>query len=235
MIAVYAAIGSALILAEPGAVALAASLPAYALVEYAVHRWILHGPWDAVTAYRVHGAHHADPEDVGHIGVPPALVATTFLAIAIATRGVLGWFPSSFMGGLLVQFAVFELVHRGLHGHGTIARWLPRRLRAHHAAHHARDPGAAHGVTPMSAVVDRLFGTMPGPTWPYRVVSGALPVAGRVSATSAKEAARRAAGEILQAPSEARITITIADETFEIASYGSRSEIVRPKNGAQTP
>lgn len=132
----------------------ASGVVTYPFVEYAVHRWILHGPWDAFTAWRIHGAHHHDPDDPRFFKVPgkvsAGVAAISFLALPPGV--VIGW---------LVGFYVFGVVHAGCHGQGPLAGRLPRSVVGHHAAHHARSDRIAYAVS--VPFVDRIFGTRRAP------------------------------------------------------------------------
>jgi 4-hydroxysphinganine ceramide fatty acyl 2-hydroxylase len=128
----------------------------FSLLEYAVHRWILHGP--SSVAMRGHARHHA---------APTALVATPLfvvIAISLVTWKLISLVSPSGSAALLVfglyaGYNHFALFHHWEHHHrfdvacGTY--W--RRLDQLHHVHHQR-PGVNFGVS--TAIWDRVFGTL---------------------------------------------------------------------------
>ncbi len=159
----------------------------YPVLEYAVHRWVMHGPWSAFAYWRLHGAHHGDPSDASRYGVPFRLVA------AVACGSWLVGVPWQVVAAWLVGLALFGPVHAATHGKGPLARALPRAWVSHHAAHHYRDERCAYAVT--APWVDVLFGTSPGRSTVRAWSSDGYPGSGRVAASSPGAAAERAALE----------------------------------------
>lgn len=229
MIFWYFAFGAALVAYGGSAAQAVASVPFYALVEYAIHRWVLHGPWAPDVAWRIHGAHHARPAEAKHIHVPPRLVCGIALVLGLVARGALGYLPAGVLGGALIQFGMFELAHLACHGHGPLAGLIPKSVRSHHAAHHERDDGHAYAVS--WPIVDRVIGPWPSSLWSYRV--DGIPFAGRVAATSPEAAAKAAASEIRPAPAEQRILVAISparggsEIPFAVTTRGSISSTVK--------
>ena len=125
----------------------------WTLVEYLLHRFVLHGlrPFS-----RWHAEHHRRPTAL--IASPTLLSATLFVAgAALPAWWLLGpWAASAVMAGLLGGYLVYGLAHHAVHHVvGPVQRlpapgqaWLARRRRAH-ALHHrsaSRSPGH-YGVT----------------------------------------------------------------------------------------
>lgn len=125
-------------------------------LEYALHRFILHGPPSG--ARRGHARHHRDAE---------ALLATPALFVPLVAVGL--WsllrllgpadLVSAFLLGATCGYLFFGLLHHVDH-HGQISIRPLRRLREHHDIHH-RQPIVNFGTT--TTVWDRLFGTYMDP------------------------------------------------------------------------
>jgi sterol desaturase/sphingolipid hydroxylase (fatty acid hydroxylase superfamily) len=135
--------------------AVVAGFLGWGLLEYVIHRWVLHGA--PSFARRNHARHHGDVH---------ALISTPFLVIAmgaLAMRVVLGLvLPSGLASltvfGLYAGYNYFALLHHLQHHRGaTLARvesW--RMLATLHDVHHHR-PHVHYGIT--TTLWDRVFGT----------------------------------------------------------------------------
>jgi sterol desaturase/sphingolipid hydroxylase (fatty acid hydroxylase superfamily) len=125
------------------------------LLEYAVHRWILHGP--PSMARRGHAQHHAEPGAL--ISTPLFVIMTAALVI----WGLLGLVLSAGVAALLVfglyaGYNYFALVHHWQHHRGNDparVAYLRRLERLHHLHHHRQ--AVNFGIS--TTVWDRLFGT----------------------------------------------------------------------------
>jgi sterol desaturase/sphingolipid hydroxylase (fatty acid hydroxylase superfamily) len=130
-------------------------LIAFSFAEYAIHRWLFHGPTGAMRA--MHQAHHEGPHD--HVALP---------CISSAVVGGLAWWglaamigpvsASFFLCGFLTGYVAYGTVHHLEHSIRITAlpyRWMQRRW-AVHAVHH-RLVGTNFGVT--TSFWDRVFGT----------------------------------------------------------------------------
>jgi sterol desaturase/sphingolipid hydroxylase (fatty acid hydroxylase superfamily) len=125
------------------------------LVEYVLHRWVLHGP--ASMAKRGHAQHHA---------VPRALISTPLFVVmtgALAIWGLLGLVLPAGVAALLVfglyaGYNYFALVHHWQHHRGNDVACLAylRRLERLHDLHHHRQV-VNFGIS--TTIWDRLFGT----------------------------------------------------------------------------
>lgn len=127
----------------------------FGLLEYAVHRWVLHGR--PAVARRGHAHHHATPQ---------ALISTplfVILAGALMIWWLLGLVLPAGVAALLVfglyaGYNHFVLLHHWQH-HGrthvpSLACW--GRLKRFHDVHHQR-PAVNFGIS--TTVWDHLFGT----------------------------------------------------------------------------
>lgn len=145
--------------AQAGALVSAAALgaAAWTLIEYAVHRVVLHH----VPPFRGwHAAHHRSPTAL--IGLPTVLSAALFAAFVFAPAWALAgpWHAGAFTLGVLVGYFGYAVVHHAVHHARQPGRWL-RQRRRWHALHHRPGGGAAaFGVT--SALWDRAFGSTGG-------------------------------------------------------------------------
>jgi sterol desaturase/sphingolipid hydroxylase (fatty acid hydroxylase superfamily) len=135
--------------------AMAAGFVGWGLLEYGLHRWILHGP---PTIARVnHAYHHADPT---------LLIGTPIFVILIGASGI--WLllslliPASLAAfvvfGLYAGYNGFAIVHHlGHHHSGRLASLrIVGRLEQFHDSHHARQ-NVNFGIT--TTFWDRVFGT----------------------------------------------------------------------------
>lgn len=145
---------------------------AWTASEYAIHRFVGHGPKRArarsilarltplgfLSEFNAeHMAHHANPSyfaPTSHKVVAAAVLVPT---VAGALAPILGLGrAASFALGFTAVYGAYEVVHRRVHTHpprGPYGRWV----RRHHLTHHHKTPRANHGVT--SPVWDKVFGT----------------------------------------------------------------------------
>lgn len=135
------------------AAALTAGWLGGSFIEYAVHRFVLHGP--DLTA-RIHARHHAMPAqeqiDLFSFCGPLAVAPACWLAISALGGGVP--LAGGVTAGLCLQYSWFRALHRRMHlpGHR-----LNRGAKAQfHRGHHT-GPRRNFGVT--TALWDRLLGT----------------------------------------------------------------------------
>jgi sterol desaturase/sphingolipid hydroxylase (fatty acid hydroxylase superfamily) len=142
----------------PGIRAIAAvsvGLLAWGFIEYAIHRWVLHGP--PTMARRDHARHHADGT---------ALISTPFLVIMAGACAMWGLFALVIPAGLaaLLVFGIYcgynyfaVLHHLQHHRKNDLARFAHwRRSEQHHHIHHHRHV-VNYGIT--TTIWDRLLGT----------------------------------------------------------------------------
>lgn len=150
----WAAVGAALVALSPRPWLAFAGFATWPAVEYAAHRWAMHGlAGRAPRLYkRVHGVHHLYPRDLSHFVIPIPAVAVVVCAIGAALwAGGVGLAP---LGGLLLAFVLYDLAHLAAHDLAPFP--FREALRRHHARHH-EDGARNFGVT--SPAIDRLLGT----------------------------------------------------------------------------
>jgi len=129
-------------------------LVAWTLVEYVLHRFVLHGiqPFKAW-----HAEHHRRPRAL--IGTPTILSAALIAALVFLPALVLSdlWRASALTFGLLTGYLVYAIVHHATHHWRVDNAWL-RKVKRHHALHHSpiAVPGR-YGVS--SAFWDAVFRT----------------------------------------------------------------------------
>jgi sterol desaturase/sphingolipid hydroxylase (fatty acid hydroxylase superfamily) len=146
----------------PIAVAWAAGVSAWTLLEYGLHRFLGHDRRTMPNAFSVeHTRHHAE----GNYFAPTwkkGLVAVAFAAVVfgLARTLVVPAVAAAFTAGLVGMYLGYEIVHRRAHTHAGIGRY-GRHLRRHHFHHHFENPRMNHGIT--SPVWDLVFGTYERP------------------------------------------------------------------------
>lgn len=141
---------------------------AFPIIEWAVHRFMLHDRPHRILRWtldfylpRTHRRHHADPWNLAWVFVPLHVYPLILIPLAVTLVVADGWRPE-----LLTAAATFVLL--GLHyewtHYLTHIAWCPpiayyqRRVRAHRL-HHFRNEKLWWGVS--MGLGDRLFGTAP--------------------------------------------------------------------------
>jgi len=128
---------------------------AWTLVEYLLHRFVLHGlpPFS-----RWHGEHHRRP--LALIATPTVwsagwLLGGVYLPLLwVSDR----WYAAALTLGVLAGYLAYGVVHHAIHlGTGRSA-WLQRRRRWHQLHHHSR-AGGCYGVS--GGWWDAIFATSP--------------------------------------------------------------------------
>ena len=140
---------------------------AWTLLEYVVHRYILHGRFPAgagpirwVTHKYfdpLHWEHHARPWDGNHIN--GRIRDTLPFAALFAAVGFLFPLPTApvFVAGLLQAYVAEEWVHHSVHFYHFRNRYF-RYIRRHHLYHHSpKGSEVGYGLT--SGLWDVLWGT----------------------------------------------------------------------------
>jgi sterol desaturase/sphingolipid hydroxylase (fatty acid hydroxylase superfamily) len=128
-------------------------LAGWTLVEYAMHRFVLHGlrPFKAW-----HARHHERP--TARIASPTILSAGLIVALvslpAFALSG--GWNACALTLGVLTGYLGYAITHHAVHHWNVDNAWLKRRKRAHALHHHLARP-VFFGVT--STLWDHVFGS----------------------------------------------------------------------------
>ncbi len=155
-------LGSALALVAAGAAG-------WTLVEYLLHRFVLHGlpPFKAW-----HHLHHQRPRAL--------IFGPTLLSSALIGGLVFGpaWWllgaahAQALTLGLVLGYLAYGVVHHSAH-HGGGGAWMRARRRWHALHHHAPQPGG-YGVS--TGLWDHVFATVPTPGQ-RRPTTKALPAA----------------------------------------------------------
>jgi sterol desaturase/sphingolipid hydroxylase (fatty acid hydroxylase superfamily) len=141
---------------------MAGGILVWTLIEYLLHRFLLHyrPPAPALLAVveKLHLGHHREPRDEAKITVP------VYGSLPIA-GGLLGLFrlmtgswelAALLMTGSIVGYLYYEAVHFWIHRGARRGRWLKQR-RAQHFFHHFTDQNRCFGVT--TPLWDQVFGT----------------------------------------------------------------------------
>jgi len=145
-------LGRASAAAVPAGLLFVMGLALWTLLEYVIHRGILHyadlGAWWNLGLAQVHASHHEHPEDVSKVVISPARTAPGTALIYLLLRTLL---PSAEAGGLLSGILVGYLGYETFHYlyHAPISLrwgWLVE-LRKYHARHHFETPDRRFGVT----------------------------------------------------------------------------------------
>ncbi len=129
----------------------------WTFLEYVIHRWLGHDPRYRGNPFGVeHVRHHAE----GNYFAPTPKKAALAALVAVAIGGPAAWLAGAHgaaaVGGLLVMYGTYEVLHRREHTHAGIGRY-GRWARRHHFHHHFVDPKTNHGVT--TPLWDLVFGT----------------------------------------------------------------------------
>jgi cyclopropane-fatty-acyl-phospholipid synthase len=144
---------------RPEFVALALlGLVTWTLVEYMLHRFVLHG----MRPFRTwHEEHHLRPRAL--IGTPTILSAALITLLVFIPMLLLSevWRASALTFGLLSGYLIYAIFHHATH-HWRAGNTFTRRLsRSHTLHHHQVGPPAWFGVT--SPLWDIVFGTCARP------------------------------------------------------------------------
>jgi len=145
--------------------AAAVTVAVYPLVEYLVHRFLLHSTWlfkhraTAKVWKRIHYDHHQNPHDLSVLfGALYTTLPTIFLIafpIGWLVAGPAGAF-AAFAAGCLV-FCAYEFVHCVQHLPFTPRQGWLRDLKKRHLAHHFHSEHGNFGIT--NNLWDHAFGT----------------------------------------------------------------------------
>ena len=130
-------------------------------VEYALHRFVLHGlrPFSGW-----HAQHHARPTAL--ICTPTLLSALLITAFVFIPAWLLTglWRACALTLGVLIGYLAYTVTHHATHHWRADGAWLRQRKRWHALHHHHVDRPVCYGVT--SSFWDRVFGSTPEPARP---------------------------------------------------------------------
>jgi sterol desaturase/sphingolipid hydroxylase (fatty acid hydroxylase superfamily) len=142
-------------------------MTAWTLMEYGVHRYVLHGRFPAgPSLYRrfthqyfdpLHWEHHARPWDGNHVnGTLKDTLPFSAVLVGLAFLTPLGTGPV-FIAGLLQAYVLEEWIHQSVHFYDFRNRYF-RYIRRHHLYHHSpRGMNAGYGLS--NGVWDVVWGT----------------------------------------------------------------------------
>jgi sterol desaturase/sphingolipid hydroxylase (fatty acid hydroxylase superfamily) len=141
---------------------MAAGLLVWTLIEYLLHRFLLHyrpqAPALLALVEKLHLGHHRDPRDEAKITVPVCAslpIAGGLLALFRLIAGS-GEMAALLLVGSITGYLYYEMVHFWIHCGARRGRWLRQQL-ANHLFHHFTDQHRCFGVT--TPLWDRLLGT----------------------------------------------------------------------------
>jgi sterol desaturase/sphingolipid hydroxylase (fatty acid hydroxylase superfamily) len=166
-LALAAAVGAGLA-AAPGRAGLAAALALalaglllWTLIEYLLHRFVLHG---LAPFKHWHALHHQRPRALIS---GPTLLSSLLIALLVAAPAwaLLGTpHAEALTLGLVLGYLAYGVVHHASH-HGGGGRWMRARRRWHALHHHGAAP-AGFGVS--TGLWDHVFASVPtaGPRRP---------------------------------------------------------------------
>lgn len=126
---------------------------AWTLLEYLLHRYVLHG----LEPFRHwHQVHHRRPHAL--IGTPTVLSMILFTVCVFLPAWVIGniWLGAGFTLGVVIGYAIYSWTHHAIHHWRATAPWLKQRKRLHAIHHHAQN-GCGYGV--ITSFWDHVFGT----------------------------------------------------------------------------
>jgi sterol desaturase/sphingolipid hydroxylase (fatty acid hydroxylase superfamily) len=146
--------------AKPALVAL--GMLSWTLIEYLMHRFLLHYRPQAPALLEIvemlHLGHHRNPRDEAKITVPvfgSLPIAGTLLVVFRLVAG--SWQVAALLlAGTIAGYLYYELVHFWIHCGARCQRWL-RQPRANHYFHHFRDQRRCFGVS--TSLWDLMLGT----------------------------------------------------------------------------
>lgn len=133
---------------------LALGLVIWTIVEYGVHRFVLHS-FEAVA--RLHTQHHATP--TAYVGTPTWTSMLCFALGGFIPAFILfGWdVASGATTGLMLGYLWYLIVHDAVHRRHLKYGSLLYRAKMHHVLHHRANVPSNFGVT--SSFWDQIFGT----------------------------------------------------------------------------
>ena len=127
-------------------------LSGWTLVEYVVHRFVLHGlePFQ-----RWHALHHRRQTEF--IYAPTILTVGVVMGLVLLPAWMLGDLSPACaaMLGLLIGYLAYSITHHAVHHWSADSSWLRRRKRWHALHHRSSQPRGRYGV--VTAFWDHVF------------------------------------------------------------------------------
>ncbi len=157
-----AGLAAFLVLAAPSgqrlesAVVVVLGLVSWTVVEYLLHRFVLHG---LAPFKHWHEEHHQRPTAL--ICAPTILSASLIFVLVFLPVLALGglWRACALTLGLLTGYLLYAITHHATHHWQAENVWLKRRKRWHALHHHGAGRRASYGVT--SGFWDHVFASTP--------------------------------------------------------------------------
>jgi hypothetical protein len=143
-----------------------AGLASWTAIEYALHRFVLHG----VQPFRSwHAQHHQRPAAL--ICAPTILSAALIVALVFlpALLSSTLWRACALTLGVLIGYLAYTVTHHATHHWRADSAWLKRRKRWH-ALHHHAEPPRCFGVT--SAFWDHVLRSQHRAAAPAEALNG---------------------------------------------------------------
>lgn len=127
-------------------------LTSWSLMEYLLHRFVLHG---VEPFRRWHAEHHQRPRAL--IFTPTYISASMLLIfVFMPALGVLDlWSASSYFLGVLTGYFSYSVIHHALHHGKYSSLWIKRRKHWHALHHRKLNKPGYYGVS--SSFWDRVF------------------------------------------------------------------------------
>ncbi|MGA9667147.1 MAG: sterol desaturase family protein [Gallionella sp.] len=154
LLAAYLISGTPRELRSEMAVLALAGLASWTAVEYAMHRFLLHG----LQPFRSwHEQHHQRPKAI--IFTPTILSLAWQFALIFIPAMFLGgiWRACALTLGMLTGYLAYTLTHHAVHHSHAGNTWLKRRKRWHAIHHHRIEQPGCYGVT--TEFWDHVFGS----------------------------------------------------------------------------
>ena len=140
----------------------------WTFTEYTLHRFVFHyeprTPLQERIIFLFHGIHHAQPQCVTRLVMPPAvsipggLIYYGLLSLILGTLlGIPQWI-GPIISGLISGYLVYDLTHYATH-HFPMRQGFLKFLKRYHMQHHYKTPNQRYGVS--SPLWDLVFGTFP--------------------------------------------------------------------------
>jgi sterol desaturase/sphingolipid hydroxylase (fatty acid hydroxylase superfamily) len=129
-----------------------AGLVGWSAIEYALHRFVLHG----LQPFRGwHEAHHDRPTAL--ICAPTILSATLILGLVLVPAWLASdlWRACALTLGVVAGYLAYAITHHATHHWRGRSAWLQRRKRWHALHHHDKASRRCYGVT--SSIWDHVF------------------------------------------------------------------------------
>ncbi|MGA7749713.1 MAG: sterol desaturase family protein [Gallionella sp.] len=130
-------------------------LVSWTVIEYALHRFVLHG----LRPFRsLHEEHHRRPTA---IIFTPTILSAALIAILVFLPALLAgglWRACALTLGVLTGYLAYTITHHAIHHWRADSAWLKQRKRWHALHHHRIEQPGYYGVT--SAFLDHVFGSI---------------------------------------------------------------------------